>query len=324
MAEQNVILHDKSYLVLTSEEVWGEDTHDEAGQTDRDYIWMPANTYSVEPSLEHTKPQPVIGLRQTKGGQKKRYHVAGQMASDLYGYVPPGGTESLAETLLEWAMASPEAIYRPSYTGLWSEQALADKKHRGLRVNSFTLTGDEGSGITCNWDLLGKDEVAVADVSALSSLPTDMEELLVFEYTDASFVFNGSALPLHNFQLQMSHGLAPTFRGSTTPELMPAGQWGCTFNFTATKSGSTYDTLRRSFDPDDNYHTGVLTLKGLHNGTGSTGNYTVVTLTMNKLRFADKGNNRSFGQIVQEPMQFEVNKPDTSADAVVRAYSEAE
>ena len=112
------------------------------------------------------------------------------------------------------------------------------------------------------------------------------------------------------------------YLNSFSPSLITAGDRQESLSLTLIKDDNTYDVYRRTQAATK--VTAVLVLKGLHNGTGTAlTNYTVLTLTFNRLRFVDFEDQRAFNQITKIPLTFDVLKPDSASNAVTIAYSEA-
>lgn len=308
------ILGAKSHLFLSDETVWG--TQDDPP----DYVHIPSVAYNVRFRPESRNAQPAIGLRQRKHGQYVRGMPSGTLQTALYGQVktPPG--HSLAQYLLDWAFANPESLELPSKSAEWAEGPNeANKLHTGLRVNSATLSGDDSGQVGLSLELMGQAE---ADVVTAQTIPTDHELLQEFLFHNATLTLAGSSVGMQSFQWQANNALEVNYLNSFNPSLITAGDRVDTLQCTLVKDGDTYDVYRRTQAATE--VTAVLVLKGLHNGTGGVGtNYTVVTITFNRLRFVDFEDQWAMNQLTKIPLQFDVLKPDSGSNAVTIAYSEA-
>lgn len=311
----NEIHSSLSHLVLSSESVWGT--------TDAVPVWvhMPVFDYGVRFRPERRNAQPHVGLRQRKHGKPVKGMPSGPLQAALYGEVDTGTTESLAQYLLDWAFLNPENILTlPSKSAQWAEgPGVADKDHKGLRVNTATLSGSDQSGIIeLALDLMGKSDANLS--GGMESLPDDRNKLHEFEMIESTFTLAGSGVKVSQFQYQAANNLEVNYLGQSEPELITGGPRVDTLSMTLVKNSNTYDAYRRSTDMNE--FTAELKLRGLHNGTGAAGDFTVATITFNRLQYADHEDERSFENLTKSPLQFDVLKPDDSNPAVSIAYSE--
>ena len=308
------ILGNKSYLVLASESTWGTTP----GTPVR--VHVPASEYSVKFRPERRNAQPFIGLRQRKHGRPTKGMPAGTLRTSLYGAVDSGATVSLAQYLLDWALANPETQARPSKSSQWTEgPGVSDKDHKGLRVNQLTLSGSEDSSfIEVALDLMGKTE---ALESSAESLPADRNKLQEFEFVDATFALAGSAVKVANFQYVANQNITPDYLNSFNPTHLEAGDLIESLQFTLIKNADAWDAYRSATSVTE--VTGQIVLKGLHNGTGATGNYTVVTIDFARLGYINHDDEVNFNRLTRIPLQFEVLKPDDSDNGIEITYSEA-
>ena len=311
----NEVHGSKSYLVLAGETTWG--TLDETPT----WVHMPVADYGVRFRPERRNAQPFLGLRQRKHGKSVKGMPSGPLSASLYGQVDSGATKSLAEYLIEWAFGNPEEVLAlPSKSAQWYEgPGVADKLHTGLRVNQATLSGSDQSGIIeVSLDLMGNDE---DEEDSTETLPDDREKLQEFEFCESTFTLAGSGVNLAAFQWQASNNLEVNYLGSSRPTLITAGPRVDTLGLTLVKNSDTYDAYRRS--QAMNEFTAVLKLRGLHNGTGTAmTDYTVVTITFNRLQYADHEDQRSFETLTKSPLQLDVLKPDDANAAVTIAWTE--
>lgn len=304
-----------SHLVLSSEAVWGE--------TDAVPVWvhMPCDDYGVRFRPERRNAQPYVGLRQRKHGKTVKGMPSGTIQTSLYGQVDSGATVSLAQFLMDWAFGNPEEVLAlPSKSAQFYEgPGVADKHHKGLRVNQATLSGSDQSGIIqLSLDVMGKSEELAASVQAL---PADREKLQEFEYIESTFTLAGSGVKLAAFQWQAANNLEVNYLGQATPELITAGPRVDNLQLTLVKNSDTYDAYRRSTAMNE--FTAVIKIRGLHNGTGTAlTDYTVCTITFNRLQYADHEDQRSFANLTKSPLQLDVLKPDDANPAVSIVWSE--
>ena len=305
----------KSYLTLAAESTWGTTPGSPT------YYHCPVTTYGVAMKRDRRNTSAFVGLRQRKHGRSFRGLPVGTLAANLYGWKPNGNSQSLAEYLLTWACANPEALDLPSQLAEWAEGPdVSNVRHNGLRVNSAVIEGSADTGlVTIRLELLGKSEAAL---TTAQSLPNDREACVEMDFSDCTFSLGGSAVQLRGFRWQVSNNLLPTYLNGTTPSHLPAGQRVESLRFQLLKSADTYSAWQRAFAEHE--LAGQIVLKGLHNGTGGVGtNYTVGTLDFPRLGFVAPEDQRNITSLVEQGLLFDVLKPDTSGDGVSMAWSEA-
>lgn len=313
----NEILGAKKYLVLANESAWGTvpDTPS--------YVHLPVTEYNCRFRPQNRQANPYIGLYQRKHSKNFRGMVSGQLNAPLYGWktTPPG--HSLAQYLLDWSFVNHEATDLPSKIAEWAEGPnVANKRHSGLRVNSATLQGSDDSGVVeLSLDLMGKAEQGMDDVPAAQALPVDRNKLVDFEFADISFALDETPVGLKSFSLQVQHGLKVEYLDSFTPSLLVKTQRVLTFSFVLIKNSDTYDAYRRATSATE--FAGQLILKGLHNGTGASGNWTVVTIDLPRLSFLDADDQGGKEDLTNQPITTVALKPDTSENDLELTYSEA-
>ena len=307
----NEILGAKSYLVLETESTWGTTP----GST---WVHMPVHEYSVKFRPERRNSVPFLGLRQRKHGKNFRGMPSGTLRTSLFGQVDSGASVSLAQYLLDWALANPETQTRPSKSAQWAEgPGVADKAHTGLRVNQLTLSGSEDSGfVEVALDLMGKSD---AVEGSIETLPTDREKIQEMEFFDCTFALAGSSVNLASFQYVVNHNLKPYYLNSYTPTLIEPGGLVETLQFTLIKNAATYDAYRRATTATE--VTGQIVCKGLHNGTGS-GSNTIVTIDFDRLSYVNHDDQVDFNSLTKIPLQFDVLKPDSSSNGITITYSD--
>jgi len=303
----------KSYLALAAESTWGTTPGSPS------YYHVPVTTYGVRMKRDRRKSRPFTGLLQAKHGKSFRGMPAGQLVTGLYGFKPGGAATSIMQLLVDWAMSEPETIDKLSKLAEWAEGPnIANVRHNGLRVNSWTIEGSADSGtVTISLDLMGRSEAALATAQ---TLPADRELCVEMEFTDCTFELDGTPVELRSFQWQGQNALTPTYLNGTAPAHLAAGDLTESLNFTLMKASDTYNAYNRAFSEIE--LTGQIVFKGAHNGTGSEGtDYTLLTVDFNRLSFiepADSSNNA----LIEQGLSFDVLKPGSSSAAKTLTYTE--
>lgn len=311
---------EKSYLYLAPEATWGT-TPGSPG-----YIFCPVNSYEVRMQRDRRNAQPFVGLRQRKHGRSYRGMPSGSLATGLYGIFPGAGTsssateQSVAEHLLRWAFDHHESVDLPSKLAEWAEGPdVANRRHNGLRVNGATLEGSaNGGAISISLELMGKAE---SELATAQTLPADMDKLVEFDFADSSFTVGGAAISLESFRLTLANNLTAAYLNSTAPSHLSAGNRVLGLQIVPIKNAATYDALGRAFSEDESEI--VLTLKGLHNGTGNSGtNYTQVAFTLPRCAFVSEESTRNIAELARQPLNFECLKPDSSSNDLSQVWSQ--
>lgn len=308
----------KSYLTIAEESVWGTSPGSPV------YYHLPVTAYGVTMKKDRRNTRPVLGLRQRKHGRSFRGMPSGSLTCMWYGYKPNSNTKSLAEILTTWAFGSPESIDLPSRLMDWAEGPdVSNVRHNGMRVNSATLEGSADAGtVTFSLELMGKTETALATAQ---TLPADREKIVEADFADCTFTLGGVSLgsdSVRSFKYTLSNSLAATYCGSQSPSFLTTGDRVESLSLVLMKTDDAYNALNRAFVED--YTTAVIVIKGLHNGTGTGGtNYTVCTITFNLLAFINPDDSRDIGKLIEQGLNFDVLKPDTSDDGVTIAWTEA-
>lgn len=317
----NEVLGAKSFLCLAMESTWGTEGDE--------YVYTPVSQYGVEYQPETRQSRPYLGLMQEKYSKNFRGMPSGQLVTELFGYEPTplSGTTSsdlgisLAEYLLDWGMVDEagtihEAVELPSMSAEWAEGPdVTNMEHLGLRVNQATLAGQDGGPLQLTYDLMGKSEAAVGSAR---TIPTDHEEIAstAFEFCDTVFNLNdgaggaNEALPIESLQLQVNHGLQVKYNNESAPSLILATRRTVTLQVTIDKDASLHDVDRRGLGVTN--FTGELIIQGLNNGTGAAA-WTIGTITFPKLVYVNHQDQRNRDAIVTQPLQFHVQKPDSSS-----------
>ena len=299
----------KSHLALYDESTWGTKPGSPT------YIAMPCNSYGVRLQREQRRQQLFTGLRQRKHGRTKRATVSGTIEVPMFGWLHSGMSQSLAEYLYEWAFDNRESTERASKGAEWAEGPdTSNKGHHGLRVDSANLQGSEDGGIQLSLEVIGQDEDGDDVVTTAQTIPTDLEKLIDFEFEDATFEIDdgaGGALAttkMSEFSYQTQHNLKGYFHGKARIQQLPAvGECAETFSFKFPKEDDLWDAFRRS--NDDTFFVGKLTLKGLHNGSGSTGTWTKVVIDFPCMRYINHEDDRSRDEMQFSPAEFDLLKP---------------
>lgn len=300
-ADIPVISTEKSYAVLIDESTWAT----MPGSPVR--VHVPVTSCGVKFTPKRRNSQQRVGLFQRKYGRNLSGHPTGSIVTPLYGWIPTGLTTSLAQWLLEWGALDQEVTFPRSKILEWAEGPnTANSRHLGLRVNSMTLAGSADNGISLTLDLMGQSTINFATADAL---PDDRNKLVEFLFEDAALTLNSVATPFSAFQWQIQRGLQPQYFDSRTPQALPKTQWIETFSVTPPKQGHAWEDLVRDLDMQE--VPAQLVLKGLHNGTGGTGDFTVLTLDLPRLSLINADEQESNG-IYNEPLTFDVLKPDTA------------
>lgn len=316
------ILGAKKFVVLASEDIWGSNPNDSSGSGSAGQQWVhiPVTTYDVRFRPENRQANPFTGIFQRKHSRNFRGMPSGALTCPLYGWIQPGVGASMAEYLMSWAFGNHEDSELPSKTAQWYEAGAADKEHNGLRVNGATLSGSEDSSvIELSLDLMGKTEST--DFTA-QSLLDDRNKLVDFEFSDASFSLGGSSILLESFSVSIQNGLITRYLNSFTPSLLLKTTRVITVQMTPIKESDTYDAYRRSSTSTE--LAGQITLKGLHNGTGSSGNYSQVVIDFDRLGFVDADETGGRDELASQPLNFIALKPDTSNNEMRMTWSEVE
>jgi hypothetical protein len=310
-ADIAVISVEKSHAVFINEATWatvpGSPT----------YVHVPVTSCNVRFKPTGRKnAMPRAGLFQRKHGNTPKGHPTGNIVCPLYGWWPAGAGMSAAQYMLEWGSLDHESIFPRSKILDWAVGPnTANRRHLGLRVNSLTLAGGDG-GITLTLELIGQSSVALTTAQAL---PADRDKLVEFLFEDAVFTLDGNVTPIGSFEWKIARGLQPQYWNKHAPQSLPKSSWVETFNVTPPKTGHAWEDLRDALGMTE--VAASLVLKGLHNGTGGSGDWTVLTQTFPRLSLIDVDEQESNG-IYNEPLSFDVLKPDTSDLCSTSAWTE--
>ena len=252
--------------------------------------------------------------------------VGGSMQAALYGWIPDGQTESLAQKLVDWGFAEYSGGCGPSKLAEWTVDGDVDnKRHLGLRVDSAVLKGsDSQQYVDINLALSGHSETVPGSKQAI---PDDLNKLIEFEYSNVRFYIGADSgsltlTPIQAFGLQRQNHLKPYFLNSDHPTyLSRTGPTNLNLSIVPMKLTNTYDGYIRALGETDLY--GRLVLKGLHNGTGNSGNYTVITIDLPRMAMGGKtDSDDDINNVTFETLNFTCLKPDTSDAKISIAYTE--
>lgn len=301
-------------------------------------IHHPTIKYDVKQLRDVKRNRRVIGLAQSAHSQAVGKSVAGSIDLPFYGSVDSGTTVALARSIFEWAFGDGSTVTlesgdRPSCTVYnivrdASNTQISSRKDAGLRVNKFTLKGQEDGYVEMSLDVIGKSQTAYS--SSPDALPDDRYELNEALFIDSVFTLGGSPLAIASFELTVDFGLKPrrltgsSAAGLTTgggiTNLPSAGGVIAELTVTPLKTASTYDAYQRLLGVTELAAT--LAVQGRHGGTGLTGDHTKLSLAM--ARCALENADEVFGQddIANQPLKFAVLKPSSSAVQIVPTWSE--
>lgn len=319
MSVECPIFGDKSYLFLANETTFGETPGSPA------YVYLPVLTYGVELNPEQRKPMPYTGMAEEFDTIISKNQTAGQLSCPLYGWHLSGAI-SLAEYLMTWAFTDLETLCGlPSKLAEWAEGPnAANKRHNGLTVNGATLTGsdDNGGAISLTLDLMGTGETPV---TTAQTIPPTLERLNEFLFTDSTFEIGADVgslteVEIKGFTYQQQRSLTPIFNGSFVPRRFRPGKPASTFEFNIEKADGTWDAIRRATGASNYY--GRLSLQGLHNGTGATGDYAKVVIDFPKLAFNLAKDTSVRSGPAQQAITFGVQKPSTTDPSSSKVWSE--
>lgn len=312
MSDVNVLIGAERFLQLAVETSWatlpGSPT----------WVDVPVDDYTVAFKPKNMVNQARVGLFQRKYANNVSGHPSGNLVSSLYGWHPSGLTTSLAQALMEWGFLDHEAKFARSKSARWVYTTHEDdKQFAGLRVNQATLAGSD-SGVKLTLELIGKSETILSGQTMQP--PNDRNKNVEFLFEDCTFTLDSVAMPISSFQWTVQRGLDVIYQNSATPTSCPKTSWNETFSVTPLKGDASFDALRDSLGMHE--MAGELVLKGLHNGTGTGGtDFTILTVDFARLSLINSDESGGVGAI-QNPLTFNVLKPDTSANGSVMAWSE--
>lgn len=299
----------------------------------------PVAKYDVKAGRMTKENDRLIGIAQSGHLQNVGKMLAGGLDVPFYGHVDSGTTIALAQSMFEWAFGDGSTVTletsdaRPSATVYnivrdGGNTQISSRKDAGLRVNKFTLKGSEDGFVEMSLELMGKSTAEFS--SSPNALPNDRQELTEALFIDSIVTLGGSNLPVASFELSVDFGLKPrrltgaAAAGLTTggwiTNLPAAGKVKAELTLVPLKTVNTWDGYQRLMATID--LAAVLSVQGLHGGSGGSGDYTRLSLSM--ARCALKNADEVFGNddIANQPLKFTVLKPSSSAVMIVPTWSE--
>lgn len=312
----------KNYLALVSETTWGVTPNTPT------WIHVPVESYGVKFEAENRQGKPQTGLLSHKHSRNIKGMPKGSVPFALYGWHPTGLSTSLAEYLMTWLFGNPGAITLPSKSAFWAEGPnVANKIHKGLRVNQATLQGSMDNGISLSADLMGYDEESNATAGSAPALPNSRNRLIEFLMEHTVCTFDDVDIPIGSFNWQVQRALKEAYYtavgGSNAfrPGVLRSTDCPSTISLTRPKEDDVWDEALRDMDPDDGHHL-VLTLKGLHKGTGTVDTeWTQVVLDFPEISLI---NPETVGgrDLNDQTLNFAVLKPDTADEMYSLTWSD--
>lgn len=301
----------ENYINIYSEATWG------TRPVSPTVINLPVTNYGVAMQRNSRQTQPHYG----QFGAISTHHVngqpAGQIAGELSGVEPTGSSTSLAQTILGWVFGAETNKFLPSMGVEFIQGGIADRQHNGLRVNAFTLSGAESQAVTYTLDVIGKTESALGDTATAMSI--DMKGFPGFEFADVTLSLGGTAYDIKSFQLQRQHNLKTHYSGSNTPSVLVKGSRITTFQCVGFKQTDDWDDIRNSFSETD--VEAILVLKGRHGGTGLSGTFRKITITMPKCRYLVPQDQHAYDDLTTVTLPFACHIPDGGGSEISLAYA---
>jgi len=317
MTELTSIIVDQDIHVTTwAESTWGT----KPGSTP--YVFLPLTQLDVAFQAERRENRPFLGQFGRNHGRRLKGMPRGSMGGLLHGFYDSDVSKSLAEFVLDWVFDSPTSNFPPSI-GLERAEGpnVANEQFNGLRVNQFTLTGSEDSGVV-SWtaDVMGHSAAAVVTAQ---TIPNDLETMADFEFADVSMTVDhgggAAAEQISEFTLVRNNALEVKYLGALTPQALFRTDRLTTFSFNFPKQADTYDVYRRLMTSETELDI-ILSMQGLHNGTAAN-DYTTCTIDMERCQIA------SIEDANGNPKMVTVNcvvlKPDSSTADVVVTFGTA-
>ncbi len=287
------------------------------------YIAFPVDDYSVEMNPESRQSKPYIGLDALKHNTVFRAMPGGGIGLPLYGWKPQGSSVSGMQYFLDWGFGD-HGIFNglASKVCEWAEGPdIANKRHLGLRVNSATITGsDDQDQISIALDVQGKDEVGNDVMTTAQAVPDDRNLLVYAPFAKCEFSLATAPVLLKSFSVQIQRALKVHYLNSRRPSLLVGTGRIVTVEFVPVKNDDTYDAYNRAVGMTE--FEGQIVIKGLHNGTGATGDYTVATIDFPRLSFQATKTQGGRDDVQFNNMKMFALKPDTSDHDMDISYTE--
>lgn len=248
----------------------------------------------------------------------------GTITMPLYGAYDSGPGVSLAEYFLDLALDNQETLDpRPSFRAFdihrdGAGNTVAGHEASGLRVNKMTLKGQDGGMLELSLDVSGKDETNLSGSAA--ALPDDRNQLLEMLFSEVTLTVGGSAVLISDFSWEIDWGLKEKYLNSTRPSKISAQHNVQTLTITPLKEAATYDAYLRLVAQTEQEV--VLTIKGLHSGTGAD-NYTVGTFTFPRASLEAADDTIGPDDFGMQSIKLDLLKPDTTDNTVTPVWSTA-
>lgn len=274
-------------------------------------IWLPQSQYGVMAKPTFYVPETFTGVRQMRApNMPVRTDVAGTLVTDMWAYfITSGSAKSVAQHLVDLAWNQPNSIDLDSAT-FAKYDPNDEKEHKGVRVNSCTISGSVDQGaIRVSLELIGKQESVVTAPTLVATTPH--YKPMMFHLS--TFALGGSAIELRSFELTINNNLQSYFNNSQWASLIAAGRRMVTFKFSLFKTDNTYDALRRAVTVTD--RTAQLVLKGIHDGS-STNTYTTCTIDIDRSNFAGADEAGGIDELWQQSAEYVVLKPNTTDNQI--------
>lgn len=320
----------KDYLALVAESTWGTTPGSPT------WVHIPVESYGVKFEAENRQAKPLTGVLDHKHNRNIKGMPKGGLTTPLFGWHPAtlqGSTAgtlatSHAEYLMTWLFGNPGAIVLPSQSAFYAKGPnLANQLDKGLRVNQATLAGSFENGISLSADVMGHDQLGNAEIGNAPALPNSRCRLVEFLMEHVVCNFDGSDIPIGAFNWQAQRALKEAYYtavgGSNAfrPGVLRATDFASTISLTRPKEDDVWAEALRDMDPEDSHHL-ILTLKGLHKGTGAVDtNWTQVVLDYPAISFVT--HEVSGGrELNDETLNFVILKPDTSGASYTQTWTD--
>lgn len=302
-------------LAIVAESTWGTFPGSPV------YTFMPFKEYGVRMVPEVRQARPFIGLHSQKHAKKFRAMPQGGLTVDMYGWKL--NSKSLMQWVMDWSLLDHESSTPPSNSIEYARGPnVSNARHRGMRTNSATLSGQSGGPVSMALELMGLDEDGQSTVTTAQTVPANMYGLTEAEFADCTFTLGGSAITLDSFSLQVQRNLKVEYQNSSRPSLLLATQRVVTLSMTPKITDDTYQAYNRVTGATE--VSGTIVIQGLHQGTGSGGTtFTVATITLPRLSIIKTDEQGGMEDIVAQPINMVALKPDSSSTDLSIAYSEA-
>jgi len=311
----NEIMKVKSYASLYSESTWGTKPGSPA------YLDVPVLSCGIKFNRSMIEVPAFTGLLTGKHAEPKSGMPQGGLSLPLFGWIDGNVSMSPMQYILDWIFGDPEATETASKGLQWAEGPdVANKEWNGLRINSATIQGSADSGfVEAALDLQGQSESALVTARAI---PASRNKMYLPLFRNCTFSIGGVAIPMAQFSIQVQRGLKATYLNNFTPLHLRAHQNVIVVQVTPVKNAATYDVLRRASSATEVAL--QLTMKALHNGTGTGGtNYTVGTLDWARAVFMDADEEGGREDLAMQPLHYNVKKSDDSTAPTVVTMSQA-